>query len=53
MTSDARKCERRMGVAIIRFSSLRDRDATMPNPSPHMPEPMMFMPSRPGTIQSM
>ena len=42
-----------MGVATIRFSSLRDRAITMPNPSPHMPVPMMFMPSRPGTSQSM
>ena len=39
MTSDARKCERRMGVAIIRFSSLRDRATTMPKPSPTCPSP--------------
>ena len=50
---DARYSARDMGDAISRFSSLRRRASTMLNPMPHIPSPIMFMPSRPGSRKSM
>ncbi len=45
--------ERGIGVATSRFSSLRVRAVTMAKLVLHIPVPMMFMPSSPGTSQSM
>ena len=53
VTRAARYWWRRIGVAISRLSSLRERCTTSVKPMPHMPVPMMFMPSRPGISQSM
>ena len=42
-----------IGVATSRFSSFLVRALTIEKPTPHRPVLMMFMPSRPGTSQSM
>ena len=44
---------RDIGVAASRLSTRRLRAWTMEKPMPHIPVPMMFMPSRPGISQSM
>ncbi len=49
----ARYCQRGMGEATMRFSSFFCRASTIANPSPHIAEPIRFMPSRPGTTKSM
>ena len=43
---------RRTGAATSRFRSLPLRATTSEKPMPHMPVPMMFMPSSPGTRKS-
>ena len=48
----ARYCHRGMGDATIRFSSFFCRPSTIENPSPHIAEPIRFMPSNPGTTKS-
>ena len=52
-TNDARYCGRDIGVAISRLSRCFRRASTIANPSPQMPLPIRFMPSRPGTTKSM
>ena len=42
-----------MGVATRRLSSLPLRATTIEKPMPHMPVPIRFMPSSPGTRKSM
>ena len=49
----ARKSVRRIGVAISRLRSLRERISTSTKPTPHIPPLMMFMPSMPGIRKSM
>jgi hypothetical protein len=44
---------RDIGVAMSRLRRCFRRWSTMGNPSPQMPPPMMFMPSRPGITKSM
>jgi len=48
-----RKSLRRMGVATKRFNSLRWRISTSAKPTPHMPEFIRFIPSKPGIRKSM
>ena len=52
-TKESRYSRRDIGVATRRFSRCLRRASTIEKPIPHMPPPMMFMPSRPGMRKSM
>ena len=49
----SRYCQRGIGEATIRLSSFFCRASTMAKPSPHIAEPIRFIPSSPGTTKSM
>jgi hypothetical protein len=51
--NEARNCQRGIGEATIRLSSFFCRASTMEKPSPHIAEPIRFIPKRPGTTKSM